>query len=155
MKNWAFLAIQKPQINPLVAGWVTTSEFLKWHVFFCFSISPFLLFLLSMQCCKEYRLLGKDNRNRVGLKYRGWWQGANLNTCLRGTSLIWYTAELTELEKMAFRQLNGQWIERLQKKFKPNQAAAFTIADVRNKEPSAYNQTMISNAKDANFESTN
>ena len=75
----------------------------------------------------------------------------NLNTRLRGTALVWYTGELSELERLALRSINGQWVEMLQKRFRPNNSAAltalinerFTVAHVRNgREPSSYVRSM-------------
>ena len=31
----------------------------------------------------------------------------NLSTCLRGSAIIWYTGELSELERLALRSMNG------------------------------------------------
>ena len=89
----------------------------------------------------------------------------NLNTCLRGTALIWYTAELSELERFGIRNLplDEGWINELKKRFKPNHSAAinslvaerYTIADVRSeREPSGYVQQIVSHARDANFQNT-
>lgn len=88
----------------------------------------------------------------------------NLNTCLRGTALIWYTAELTELERAGLRRLElSEWIDALTKRFRPNRSEAtsallaekFTLNDVRTqKEPAAYVQRIVSHAKDAGFETT-
>ena len=88
----------------------------------------------------------------------------NLNTCLRGSALIWYIAELTALERSGLRQIDLKegWISSLRTRFKPNQSAVisslvaerYSIVDVRNdREPANYVQQMISYAKDANFDS--
>ena len=90
---------------------------------------------------------------------------ANLNTCLRGTALIWYTAELSGLERSGIRNLplDEGWINELKKRFKPNHSAAinslvaerYTISDVRSgREPSGYVQQIVSHARDANFQDT-
>lgn len=89
----------------------------------------------------------------------------NLNTCLRGTALIWYTAELTSLERSGLRQidLTERWITSLKRRFKPNHSAAvsslvaerYSVADVRSdREPASYIQQVVSHAKDASFDST-
>ena len=90
---------------------------------------------------------------------------ANLNTCLRGSALTWYTAALSRLERTGLRNLELEegWIKELTNRFKPNHATAinsviaerYTIADVRSgRDPSEYVQQIVSNAKDANFHDT-
>lgn len=90
VKNWASLVIQKPQIDRLAAGWVTTGESPKWYVFFAFVSFIFFSFCLSMECCEEYRLFSRGNRNCVDPKYRGWWQGAT-----DWVLVVWYVQYLS------------------------------------------------------------
>ena len=51
---------------------------------------------------------------------------ANIQACLRGAALNWFTAQLTELEKMALRTapLEAGWLTALSRRFKPNPQAA-------------------------------
>ena len=85
----------------------------------------------------------------------------NLSTCLRGVALIWYMGKLSELERLALRQIDGQWVLMLLKHFCPSHSFAlsalinkrFTLADIRARhEPSIYIQSMVINAKDAKFD---
>ena len=87
---------------------------------------------------------------------------ANLGTVLRGTVLLWYTTELSNLKKLGLRADNDidEWCKVLLKRFKESIGVAlahltaekYTLADARNKrEPSGYVQTVIRHAKSANI----
>ena len=88
---------------------------------------------------------------------------ANLNTALRGTALLWYTTELSDLEKLGLRAGNDieEWCKVLLKRFKESTGVAlnnltsekYTLTDARNKrEPSGYVQAVIRHAKSANID---
>ena len=89
----------------------------------------------------------------------------NLNTCLRGSALAWYTSELSNLERIGLRNdENGveEWCQALKNRFKESAAVSlasltstkYTMADARNhREPAAYVQTILRHAKSANIES--
>ena len=88
----------------------------------------------------------------------------NLNTALRGSAQSWYTAELTNLERIGLRSdINGvdAWCSALIARFKEPSGVAltkltaekYTVKDARNRrEPSAYIQTIIRHARAANIE---
>ena len=88
----------------------------------------------------------------------------NLNTCLRGHAMMWYTSELTELERSALRTMPvAEWINALTKRFRPSHTVAmlalqtehFGTLDIKaGREPASYVQQMVSHAKDAEFNST-
>lgn len=88
---------------------------------------------------------------------------ANLNTALRGTALLWYTTELSDLEKLGLRAGNDieEWCKVLLRRFKESTGVAlahltaekYTLADARNRrEPSGYVQAVICHAKSANID---
>ena len=87
----------------------------------------------------------------------------HLNTALRGTALMWYTTELSELEKLGLRAGDDveQWCKTLTKRFKESTGVAlnhltaekYSVADARNKrEPAGYVQSVIRHAKAANID---
>lgn len=90
----------------------------------------------------------------------------NLNTCLRGYALIWYTTQLTSLEREALRTMEPaadgkeRWIAQLEKKFRPIHSDAldnllkekYRVSDARNhREPAEYMLNIMSHSKDADF----
>ena len=87
----------------------------------------------------------------------------NLNTALRGTALLWYTTELSDLEKLGLRAGNDieEWCKVLLRRFKESTGVAlshltaekYTLADARNqREPSGYVQAVVRHAKSANID---
>ena len=88
----------------------------------------------------------------------------NINTALRGSAQSWYTAELTNLERIGLRSdTNGvdAWCTALIARFKEPSGVAltkltaekYTVRDARNRrEPSAYVQAIIRHARAANIE---
>lgn len=89
----------------------------------------------------------------------------NLNTCLRGFALEWYTSELRDLERIGLRaDTNGveAWCRTLKSRFKVRTNVAlesltserYTLKDARNqREPAAYVQAVLRHAKNANIDS--
>lgn len=89
----------------------------------------------------------------------------NLNTCLRGFALEWYTSELRDLERIGLRaDTNGveAWCRTLKSRFKVRTNVAlesltserYTLNDARNqREPAAYIQAVLRHAKNANIDS--
>src|SRR2546429_194915 len=80
----------------------------------------------------------------------------NVNTCLRGAALRWYTAELNDMERSGLRSDDGLginlWLEALIKRFHPHQSVAlasltsekYTVQDARNhRETADYLQTIL------------
>ena len=75
---------------------------------------------------------------------------SNVNTCLRGTALTWYTAELLNLERVGLRADENdvkEWCNALTKRFKQATGMAlsqlisekYTLYDARTKrEPASY-----------------
>jgi hypothetical protein len=84
--------------------------------------------------------------------------------CLRGGSLIWYSTELTDIEKDLYRDASlYTWCRALIQRFKERgpvalqamQAERYTMTDARNgRTPRAYVQDIIRHAKAAEFSST-
>ena len=88
----------------------------------------------------------------------------NLSTCLKGTALAWYTAELIANQKRLLKMGQGidEWETKLVARFKerPNVAMAtivrerYTLADARSKrEPREYAGVILWAAKSAELES--
>ena len=89
----------------------------------------------------------------------------NLNTCLRGSTLIWYTIKLSDLEKAGlYSDPDGveMWIKILTKWFKGSMVMAlnllvlewYTVNDARNRrETTAYIQSIVQNAKGVELDS--
>ena len=88
----------------------------------------------------------------------------NVNTTLRGSAQIWYTAELTNLERIGLRADNNgvdAWCSALIGRFKEPSGVAlskltaekYTIKNAKNRrEPSAYVQAIIRHARAANID---
>jgi hypothetical protein len=89
----------------------------------------------------------------------------NLQSCLRGQAIRWFTHELAAIDKRAIRadptQTLEQWTTRLQDRFRPRMAQAvrenndlsFRISDIRaGKRVIHYFQTKILRARAAGFE---
>ena len=88
----------------------------------------------------------------------------NVNTTLRGSAQAWYTAELTNLERIGLRaDTNGvdAWCSALISRFKEPSGVAlskltaekYSIKDAKNRrEPSAYVQAIIRHARAANID---
>ena len=88
---------------------------------------------------------------------------AVLSSCLRGSALMWYSMELTELERDLLRDANlDQWYTTLIKRFKTRTAVAlsqlvgqtYSLNDIRHTSPRAFIQHMLHLAKSAEFYST-
>ena len=89
---------------------------------------------------------------------------SNLNTALRGSALAWYTAELSNLERVGLRaDENGveEWCSAIIKRFKEATGVAlhnlttekYSVHDARTRrEPAAYVQTILRHAKSANID---
>lgn len=90
---------------------------------------------------------------------------SNLNTALRGSALAWYTAELSNLERVGLRaDENGveEWCSAITKRFKESTGVAlhhltsekYSLHDARTRrEPAAYVQAILRHAKSANIDS--
>ena len=88
----------------------------------------------------------------------------NLNTCLRGSALRWYTAELSNLERIGLRNDTkgvDEWCKTLLARFKESPGVAlsnltsekYTVADARaRREPADYVQAIVRHAKSADIE---
>ena len=88
---------------------------------------------------------------------------SNVNTCLRGAALTWYTAELSNLERVGLRADENdvkEWCDALTKRFKQPTGVAltqltsekYTLHDARTRrEPASYVQAILRHAKAANF----
>ena len=90
---------------------------------------------------------------------------SNLNTTLRGAALRWYTAELSNLERLGLRAEGGngvdEWCEALVKRFRENTNVAlgnlntekYTLQDARvRREPADYVQAIIRHIKSAEID---
>ena len=87
---------------------------------------------------------------------------ANINTCLRGTALGWYTSELSTLTRNGLRISKiEQWTEQLRNRFRESTSVAltkltstnYTVTDARKKrEPAAYVQEVLRHAKAASLD---
>lgn len=87
----------------------------------------------------------------------------NLNTCLRGAALAWYTSELSNIKRAGLRNhMKGveEWCQYLKNRFRESPAVAlasltaskYTMIDAQNhREPAAYVQTILRHAKAANI----
>lgn len=83
----------------------------------------------------------------------------NLNTCLRGSALAWYTSELDNLQRLGLRYAEDgvdEWVKALVQRFKeaPNvamrklNAEKYTVADARNnKNVRSYVTTVMRHAR--------
>ena len=90
---------------------------------------------------------------------------AVLTSCLRGSALMWYSMELTDLGRDLLRASTtslDQWCDTLVKRFKTRTAVAlsqlvgqtYTLNDIRHTSPRAFIQQMLHLAKSAEFHST-
>lgn len=89
---------------------------------------------------------------------------SNLNTALRGSALAWYTAELSNLERVGLRaDENGveEWCSAITRRFKESTGVAlhnltsekYSLHDARTRrEPAAYVQAILRHAKSANID---
>ena len=89
----------------------------------------------------------------------------NLNTCLCGGALAWYTSELSNLERVGLRSdENGveEWCRALKGQFKESTSVTlsnltitkYTMADAQSHcEPAAYVQSILQHARSANIDS--
>lgn len=83
--------------------------------------------------------------------------------CFRGGALMWYTAELSDLEKSGLRASDlGVWYSTLIDRWRMQTSVAlatltsssFGLHDIRHQSPRAWIQQMLHCAKAANFDST-
>ncbi|KAM0805252.1 hypothetical protein BDR22DRAFT_884789 [Usnea florida] len=88
---------------------------------------------------------------------------AVIASCLRASALMWYSMELTELERDELRDTNlDHWYTTLIKRFKTRTAVAlsqlvgqtYTLIDIRHATPRAFIQHMLHVAKSAEIHST-
>ena len=89
---------------------------------------------------------------------------ANLNTALRGAALRWYTAELSNIERVGLRgdaDSVKEWCDALMTRFRENTNVAlgnlntekYTLQDARSRrEPAGYIQAVIRHCKSAEIE---
>lgn len=86
-----------------------------------------------------------------------------MTACFRGSVLIWYSMELTDLERTLLRDANlDLWYTTLIDRFKTRTAVAlsqlvgqtYSLADMQHTSPRAFIQHMLHLAKSANFNST-
>ncbi|KAE8348017.1 hypothetical protein BDV28DRAFT_153502 [Aspergillus coremiiformis] len=88
----------------------------------------------------------------------------NIHSCLRGAALEWYITELTQLEKVALRNIPIEegWLKSLTQRFKPRAPEAleklttlsYGFRDIRTgKTPRAYAQELLRHARAANVDS--
>ena len=84
----------------------------------------------------------------------------NLQLCLRGTALGWYTTELTENDKRLVTYNLGEWYRLLLARWKPPRSQGmtvllrekYTVQDAaRHREPREYAQTMLRAAQNADM----
>ena len=86
-----------------------------------------------------------------------------MTACLRGSALMWYSMELTELERTLLRDADlDKWYTTLIGRFKTRTAVAlsqlvghmYSLADMKHTSPRAFIQQMLHLAKSAEFHST-
>ena len=86
-----------------------------------------------------------------------------MTTCFRGSALMWYSMELTELERTLLRDTElDKWYTTLIGRFKTRTAVAlsqlvgqtYSLADMKRTSPRAFIQQMLHLAKSAEFHST-
>lgn len=86
-----------------------------------------------------------------------------MTACFRGSVLMWYSMELTELERHLLRDANlDVWYTTLINRFKTRTAVAlsqlvgqtYSLVDMQHTSPRAFIQHMLHLAKSANFDST-
>ena len=84
----------------------------------------------------------------------------NLQICLRGTALAWYTTELTENDKRLVTYSLGEWYRLLLARWKPPRSQGMTVLlrekysmqdAARHREPREYAQTMLRAAQNADM----